>query len=56
MHIYMARPGVNVIVNFLKKYLDYAITGVPFPPLHSILPTPSFPHSPPIVHIQGSYM
>ena len=24
--------------------------------LHSILPTPSLPHSPPIVHVHGSYL
>ena len=28
-----------------------------FPPsLHFILPTPSLPHSPPIVHVHGSYL
>ena len=28
-----------------------------FPPsLHSILPTPSLPHSPSIVHVYGSYL
>ena len=37
-------------------FIDYAITVVPFPPpLHSILPTLSLPHSPPIVHVHGSY-
>ena len=43
---------------FLNIFIDYAITVVPFPPpsLHSILPTPSLPHSPPIVHVHGSYL
>ena len=28
-----------------------------FPPsLHSILPTPTLPHPPPIVHVHGSYL
>ena len=43
---------------FFNIFIDYAITVVPFPRplLHSILPTPSLPHSPPIVHIHGSYL
>ena len=43
---------------FLKNiFIDYAITVVPFPPpLHSILPTPLPPTSPPIVHVHGSYL
>ena len=45
--------------SFLKNiFIDYAITVVPFPPLHS---TPSCPSSPshippPIVHVHGSYV
>ena len=44
-------------LDFLKYiFIDYAITVVPFPPpLHSILPIPSLPHSPPIAHVHGSY-
>ena len=36
----------------------FFITVVPFPlpSLHSILPTPSLLHSPPIVHVHGSYL
>ena len=42
---------------FLNIFIDYAVTVVPFPPsLHSILPTPSLPHYPPIVHVHGSYL
>ena len=42
---------------FFNIFIDYVITVVPFPPLlHSILPTPSLPHSPPIVHVHGSYL
>ena len=43
---------------FFNIFIDYAITVVPFPPhtLHSILPTPSLPHSPPILHVHGSYL
>ena len=43
---------------FLIYFIDYAITVVPFPPpsFYSILPTPSLPHSPPIVHVHGSYI
>ena len=36
---------INIII--INIFIDYAITVVPFPPsLHSILPTPSLPHSP----------
>ena len=51
--------GFTVVSFFFKNiFIDYAITVVPFPPpsLHFILPTPSFPHSPPIVHVHGSYL
>ena len=46
---------------FLKKiiyFIDYAITVVPFPPLHSTpsCPPPSLPHLPPIVYVHGSYL
>ena len=42
----------------LNMFIDYAITVVPFPPLHS---TPSCPPPPshippPIVHVHGSYL
>ena len=43
---------------FLNIYfIDYAITVVPFthPSLHSIMHTPSLPHSSPIGHVHGSY-
>ena len=39
--------GVDLLRLFLKNiFIDYAITVVPFPPLHSIVPTP--PHIPPL--------
>ena len=41
---------------FFNIFIDYVITVVPFPPLHSILPTPFLPHSPTIVHVHGSYL
>ena len=43
--------------SFLNIFIDYAITVVPFPP-HSTpsYPPPSLPHSPPIVHVHGSYL
>ena len=44
---------------FLLKYiywLCYYSCPNPPHPLHSILPTPSLPHSPPIVHVHGSYL
>ena len=46
---------------FLKKYIfiDYAITVVPFPPIHSTPSCPSPPSHippPPIVHVHGSYL
>ena len=42
---------------FLNIFIDYAIScPICLPPLHSILPTPSLPHSPPIVHVHGSYL
>ena len=36
-------------------WLCYYSCPIP-PPLHSILPTPSLPNSPPIVHVDGSYL
>ena len=39
---------------FFNIFIDYAITVVPFPPLHSILSAPSLPHSPPIVRVLES--
>ena len=40
-------PSWLAICQFLNIFIDYAIIVVPFPPsLHSILPTPSLPHSP----------
>ena len=49
--------GKIVFFSFFILFIDYAITVVPFhPPLHSILPTPSLPNSPPIVHVHGSYL
>ena len=48
---------IRYFLFFLNIFIDYAITVVPFhPPLHSILPTPSLPNSPPIVHVHGSYL
>ena len=48
---------IFVFFFFLNIFIDCAITVVPFPPpLHSILPSPSLPHSPPIVHVHGSYL
>ena len=42
---------------FKNIFIDYAITVIPFPPpLHSILPTSSLPHSLPIVDVHGSYL
>ena len=43
---------------FFNIFIDYAIRFVPFPTpsLHSIQPIPSLPHSPPIVHVHGSYL
>ena len=43
---------------FFRIFIDYAITVVPFPPLHS---TPSYPLPPshippPILHAHGSYI
>ena len=41
---------------FIFKYIYWlCYYSCPIPPqLHSILPTPSLPHSPPIVHVHGS--
>ena len=36
-------------------WLCYYICPISAPSLHSILPNPSLPHSPPIVHVHGSY-
>ena len=46
------------ILSFFNIFIDYASTVVPFPTpsLYSILPTPSLPHSPPIFHVNGSYL
>ena len=54
--------GLDFIYLFIYLFkiifIDYAITVVPFPPLHS---TPSCPPPPsyippPIVHVHGSYI
>ena len=37
-------------------WLCYYSCPISTPSLHSILPTPSIPHSPPIVHVHGSYI
>ena len=45
--------------SFLKKciyWLCYYSCLISSPSLHSILSTPSLPHSPPIVHVHGSYL
>ena len=56
LHTMVFFHSSNIFI-FLNIFIDYAITVVPFPlPLHSILPTPSLPHSPPIVHVHGSYL
>ena len=49
--------GYSETVFFLNIFIDYAITVAPFPP-HSTpsCPPPSLPHSPPIVHVHGSYL
>ena len=44
------------IAFFLNIFIDYAITVVPFPPLHSILHTPPSHLPTPIVHAHGSYL
>ena len=53
------RGGGNYLLSpFFKINLLIMLLQLPhFPPsLHSILPTPSLPHSPPIVHVHGSYL
>ena len=37
-------------------WLCYYSCSISAPSLNSILPTPSLPHSPPIVHVHGSYL
>ena len=37
-------------------WLCYYSCPISAPSLNSILPTPSLPHSPPIVHVHGSYI
>ena len=37
-------------------WLCYYSCPISAPSLNSILPTPSLPHSPPIVHVHGSYL
>ena len=45
------------VVGFFNIFIDYAITVVPFPPHPTpSCPLPSLPHSPPIVHVHGSYL
>ena len=46
------------VVKFFKKYtlLIMLLLQLSPPSLCSILPTPSLPHSPPIVHVHGSYL
>ena len=48
----------HFFLKFLKIYLLIMLLKLSrFPPsLHSILLTPSLPHSPPIVHVHGSYI
>ena len=56
-HLLCTRYWAMQCFFFFNIFIDYAITVVPFPPsLHSILRTPSLPHSPPIVHVHGSYL
>ena len=57
------RPLLSLLyllrLSFFKKYiywLCYYSYPMSPPSLHSILPTPSLPHSPPIVHVHGSYI
>ena len=51
----------SYVTSFFKNFdifIDYAITVVPFPPLHSTPSCPPLPSHilPPIVHVHGSYL
>ena len=51
-------PCYGPMILFLKKiYLLIMLQLSHFSPsLHSILPTPCLPHSPPVVHVRGPYL
>ena len=51
----LTSDGARIFLKYIYSLCYYSCPISP-PSLHSILHTPSLPHSPPIVHVHGSYL
>ena len=54
--LFLGNYKLFLLYFFNIYWLCYYSCPISLPSLHSILPTSSLPHSPPIVHVHGSYL